>query len=92
MLAAEHQKAISKFQQLVDMHGSVDAALKAIGKRNILRGAFWLIGGSLLTGISYVAAVKDAHRTGQGVYFVLIGAFVIGTVQFVTGLIQYFRR
>jgi len=87
---AESQKAASKFQELVDMHGSVDAALKAIGKRNMLRGAAWLIGGSLLTGLSYVVAAKDASETGQGVYVILIGAFVIGIVQFARGLIQYF--
>src|SRR5437867_12731760 len=69
LLTAKKEKAAFKFQELVEKHGSVDAALKAIGKRNMFRGAAWLVGGSLLTGLSYVAAVEDLNGTGEALIF-----------------------
>ena len=92
VLAAVNQKAASKFQELVDLHGSVDAAWKVLGKRNMFRGAVWLMGGSILSGLSYVLAVEDANRTGQSTYWVLTGAFAIGIGQLIMGLRQYLRR
>jgi hypothetical protein len=91
VLAAETQKASSKFQELVVEHGSASAAFKAIGKRNMFRGAAWIIGGSILSGLSYFIAVEEANRSGESSYWVLTGAFVIGIGQFALGLHQYFR-
>ena len=75
--SAEIKKAESKFQELIDRHGGAEAAWKVIGRRNMFRGSAWLTGGSLLTVISYMAATEEANRNGQGVYFVLTGAFII---------------
>jgi len=91
MLAAESQKAASKFQELVKISGSVDAAFKAIGKRNIFQGAAWLIGASTLTLLSYLIAGTLPFQL-RAVQFTLIAAFAIGITQFVRGLGQYFRR
>ena len=63
------------FKNWLTYTGSVDAAWKVLGKRKMFRGAAWLMGGSILSGLSYVLAVEDANRTGQGTYWVLTGAF-----------------
>jgi hypothetical protein len=90
--AAEEHKAASKFQELVELHGSVEAAWKVVGKRNMIRGTGWLLGGSILSGAYYMIAVQQANETGRGTYWFLTGALVVGIGQFVLGLRQYFRR
>ena len=58
---------------------------KALGKKNMLYGALWCIGGIVLTVVTYSAATSS----GGGTYFVFWGAVIFGGIQFVQGLIQF---
>lgn len=58
---------------------------KATGKRNMLIGALWAIGGLVVTVATYSAASARG-----GTYVVAWGAVIFGGVQFVQGLIQFF--
>ena len=89
---AEKRKADYKFQELVDRHGSVGAAWKALDKRNMFRGIAWLIGGFLLSGLSYMFPVESPNNPGFGSYWVWTGAFAVGIGQLILGLRQYFHR
>ena len=52
------------------------------GKKNMLYGALWCIGGIVVT-----AATYDAAEPG-GAYVVAWGAIVFGAIQFFRGLMQ----
>ncbi len=58
-------------------------ATKAAGRKNMLYGALWLIGGIVVTVVSYSAA------SGGGTYLITWGAIIFGGFQFVQGLYQY---
>src|SRR5436305_1869017 len=53
-------------------------ALKQAGQKNMLYGALWCIGGTLVTIISYTAA----DSSGGGKYVIAWGAIVFGAFQF----------
>jgi|GEM_PF-2186868 len=53
------------------------------GTKNMLVGGLWLIGGLLVTALTYSAS------SGGGTYVVTYGAIIIGAVQFIGGLFQY---
>ena len=86
---AVNEKAAARFQELVEKHGSVDAALKAIAKRTMSQGVMALVIGLVGTGISYAVAVGESNQNGSVVF---TGAILVGAVQFVRGLTQYLRR
>ena len=90
--ASQNQKAAAQFQELVEKHGSVDGAFKAIGKRTMLQGAGACIIGLVATAISYVITVGESNENGQGRYVIFTGAILVGVIQFVRGLNQYIRR
>jgi len=53
------------------------------GSKNMLIGALWAIGGTLVTVVTYSAA------SGGGTYVVTYGAIAVGGIQFLVGLFQY---
>lgn len=57
-------------------------AIYEAGKKNMLYGALWCIGGIVVTAATYSAA------PGGGTYVVAWGAIVFGAIQFFHGLIQ----
>lgn len=57
-------------------------AYRNAGKRNMVIGALWCVGGIAVTAITYQAA------TGGGVYVVTWGAIIFGAIQFFRGLGQ----
>jgi len=57
-------------------------AIREAGKKNMLYGALWCIGGIGVTAATYSAA------SGGGRYVVTWGAIVFGAIQFVRGLKQ----
>lgn len=54
------------------------------GQKNMLFGAMWCIGGTVVTFLTYQAAAQG----GGGKYVVAWGAIVFGAVQFFQGLFQ----
>ena len=52
-------------------------------EKKMLHGAFWCIGGILVTAITYMAA---ASGSGGGSYIVAWGAIIFGALQFFRGL------
>jgi hypothetical protein len=58
---------------------------KALARKNMLSGAFWCIGGIIVTVATYGAA-----SNGGGTYFVAWGAIAYGAIQFISGIYQYF--
>lgn len=61
------------------------SALSEAGKRNMLFGALWCIGGILVTAFTYSAA---ASSPGGGRYVIAWGAIIFGAIQFFRGLSQ----
>jgi hypothetical protein len=57
-------------------------ANREVAKKNIVIGAIWCIGGTLVTVLTYQAA------SGGGHYIVAWGAIVFGGFQFLRGLAQ----
>lgn len=55
-------------------------AMRAAGKRDMIYGALWCIGGILVTVITFLMA------SGGGTYVVTWGAIIFGAVQFFRGL------
>jgi hypothetical protein len=58
--------------------------LKQVGRKNMLYGALWCIGGVVVTALSYQAAANS----GGGRYVLAWGAILFGGLQFVRGFIQ----
>ena len=63
-------------------------ALKDAGRKNMLYGALWCIGGVVVTALSYQAAAN----AGGGKYVLAWGAIVFGGIQFFRGMIQSMGR
>ena len=59
-------------------------ASKAAGRRNMVFGALWCLGGIALTALTYQAAAN----AGGGRVVLAWGAILFGGIQFVRGLIQ----
>jgi hypothetical protein len=57
-------------------------AYREVGKKNMVYGALWCIGGTLVTVCSYQAASAGGH------YIIAWGAVVFGAFQFFKGLAQ----
>lgn len=55
------------------------------GRKNVLYGALWCIGGLAVTFFSYQSA---ASGSGGGTYVVAWGAVIFGAIQFFQGLFQ----
>ena len=55
---------------------------KTQADRDVVHGALWLIGGLVVTGVSYLAAAAN----GEGTYILAWGAIVFGGIQFLSGL------
>ncbi len=70
----------------IQIAGASGLSAKAIGKKNLVRGLLWLVGGILVTAVTYSMAASSS--TG-GTYFVAWGAIIFGGIQFVKGLISY---
>jgi len=57
-------------------------AIREAGRKKMLYGALWCIGGIIVTVITYSAA------SGGGRYIVAWGAIIFGAIQFFRGLVQ----
>lgn len=57
---------------------------RSAGTKNMIYGAIWCIGGTVVTVATYSAA------SGGGSYVVAWGAIIFGGVQFLQGLVQSF--
>jgi len=57
---------------------------KEMGKKNMIYGALWCIGGIIFTVVSYSAASSSG-----GEYYITWGAIIFGAIQFFNGLGQY---
>jgi hypothetical protein len=54
------------------------------GKKSMLFGALWCIGGTVVTVATYISAASEG-----GTYVITYGAIVIGAIQFFQGLFHY---
>ena len=61
-------------------------AFAAAGKKEMLRGALWCIGGIAVTAITYSLASEG------GPFIVAFGAIIFGAIQFFRGLAQWMRK
>ena len=59
-------------------------ALREAGRRNMVFGALWCIGGFVVTAVTYQAAAN----VGGGPYVIAWGAILFGAIQFFRGLRQ----
>jgi hypothetical protein len=69
-----------------------EARLKAVhaaGGKNMLYGALWCAGGTVLTVATLAAAVA---KEGGGTYVVAWGAIIFGAIQFFRGLFQSMEK
>lgn len=63
-------------------------AISAAGKKNMLYGLLWCIGGAIVTAATYQMA---ANSPNGGSYVVTWGAIVFGGIQFLRGAAQAAR-
>ena len=63
-----------------------ELTIKQKAQRDILVGALWCIGGIAVTTFS------AASSSGGGRYLVAVGGIVFGGIQFIKGLVHYFRN
>jgi hypothetical protein len=63
-------------------------ALKNAGRKNMLYGALWCIGGIFVTALSYQAAAN----AGGGRFVLAWGAILFGGIQFFRGMMQWSGR
>lgn len=61
-------------------------ANKTVGQKNMLYGALWCVGGTVVTVVTYDMA---SSSPSGGTYFVAWGAILFGGVQFLKGLYQF---
>ena len=77
----DHETAGSIVAEL--LHERLDAT-RAAGRKNMLFGTLWFIGGTVVTIGTFAMAV----RAGGGTYLIAWGAVVFGAIQFFRGLNQ----
>jgi hypothetical protein len=70
---------------VTDLTAAVAEAKRRAGRKNMLYGALWCIGGTAVTAATYQAA---ASSSGGGHYVVAWGAILFGAIQFFRGLAQ----
>ena len=87
--AHEVRKVASEVQDFIETHGGVDGAFRTVGKRNMIRGASWCIGGFFVTAVTYGIAAEQANGAGGGTYLVAWGAIIFGAFRFLKGFGQY---
>jgi hypothetical protein len=61
-------------------------AIRKAGKKAMLHGGLWCIGGTVVTLVTYAAA------SGGGTYIIAWGAIIFGAFQFFRGLWQWLRH
>ncbi len=67
---------------VASLEGQIKEAKKERGKKDMLYGALWAIGGTVVTVATYSAA------EGGGTYVVAYGAIILGAVQFIKGAVN----
>ena len=60
-------------------------AVGAAGKKDMLHGALWCIGGTAVTVVTYSAA------SNGGPFIIAFGAIIFGAIQFCHGLVRWMR-
>jgi hypothetical protein len=66
-----------------NLTGMRSNAARSAGRKHMIAGALWCIGGIIVTAVTYGAASE-----GGGTYFVAWGAIIFGGIQFFRGLAQ----
>src|SRR5262245_26879271 len=61
-------------------------ARRESGKKKMLYGALWCVGGTAVTAFTYSSA-----STGGGSYYIFWGAIIFGAIEFFWGLGQYMQ-
>jgi hypothetical protein len=79
----DHESAAIVVTNLTRMRSE---AIGAAGKREMLYGALWCVGGTAVTIGTYAAAFKG------GPFIIAFGAIIFGAIQFFRGLVQWLRR
>lgn len=59
-----------------------ERAARKQGENDLVHGALWLVGGLVVTGVTYLAA----EARGEGYYLLAWGPIVFGGIQFLSGL------
>ena len=65
-----------------DLNQMKGEAIRDAGKKNMIYGALWAVGGTVVTVATYSAA------SGGGSYVVAWGAILFGAIQFIRGAVQ----
>ena len=68
-----------------NLQAQMREAKRSVSNKNMIYGALWLIGGLLVTVITYSAASESG-----GTYVITYGAIIFGAIQFFIGLFQRF--
>lgn len=61
------------------------------GKKNILFGLIWCVGGLVVTVVSFLADMSGKHFIASRYFWYFTGAIVIGFIQFIVGLVSLIR-
>jgi hypothetical protein len=67
------------------LHEAGGYSLKDVGRKNMIYGALWCVGGLIVTIVTYAMAAAEPHG---GSYVVAWGAVVFGAIQFIRGMNQ----
>lgn len=79
----DHESAMIVVSNLTRMRAE---AFGAAGKREMLHGALWCIGGTVVTAVTYSLASKGAP------FVIAFGAILFGGIQFFRGLVLWIRK
>ena len=81
------EKGLDQAAASIVVKNLMEARSKAINdaaKKNMIFGSLWLIGGCVVTAVTFAIA-----SGGGGSYIIAWGAIVFGAIQFFRGLSQY---
>jgi hypothetical protein len=71
---------------LAELRAAFKEGQLAAAKKDMLHGGLWLVGGLLVTGITFAMASEG------GSYFMTWGAIIFGGIQFFKGLIRTLQK
>lgn len=74
---------------MLEIQGATPEGRAALNKRELLHGLYWLVGGILLTVITYSAA---SSSKGGGTYLIAWGPMLFGGLRFIKALANINRQ